>query len=151
MTSFSLALHRLPAVLEWTIAFGFTLYLLTFFYDLRMAKGVHRGDLAKDRLIDMQQHGVPIAAATQGHEGEFDPYARASYESGPNAHANAYPNGNTHSHINRQTGMSGPGRDYAYENSVRTNGTGSTMGGNGNGVSFPQPTHYAANARAANA
>lgn len=32
-------------VLEWTIAFGFTFYLLTFFYDLRMSKGVRKGEL----------------------------------------------------------------------------------------------------------
>jgi len=31
------------AILEWAIAFGFTFYLLTFWYDLRQAKGVPRG------------------------------------------------------------------------------------------------------------
>ncbi|KAJ6468397.1 Frag1/DRAM/Sfk1 [Mycena sanguinolenta] len=33
------------AVLEWTISLGFTFYLLTFYYDLRQAKGVQRGQL----------------------------------------------------------------------------------------------------------
>ena len=39
------------AVLEWTIAFGFTFYLLTFFFDLRMSKGVSRGELSRERLL----------------------------------------------------------------------------------------------------
>ena len=37
---FGVTLFRAPnvgGVIEWTIAFGFTLYLLTFVYDLRMA------------------------------------------------------------------------------------------------------------------
>ncbi|KAF8968100.1 hypothetical protein BDZ97DRAFT_1975552 [Flammula alnicola] len=33
------------AILEWTIAFGFTLYLLTFWYDLKQSKGVEKGEL----------------------------------------------------------------------------------------------------------
>ncbi|KAJ7056638.1 Frag1/DRAM/Sfk1 [Mycena amicta] len=33
------------AVLEWTISLLFTSYLLTFYYDLRQAKGVHKGQL----------------------------------------------------------------------------------------------------------
>lgn len=118
-----------------------------------MAKGMHRGDLSKARLIDMQQRGVPITAVTQGHEGDFDPYARSSGASGP--HANIYPDGYSHSHINRQTGV--PGRnDGYYANSVGTNDTSGTNGtmngyaGNGGGVPFPQPT-YTANGRAANA
>jgi len=48
------------AVLEWVIAFGFTLYLLTFVYDLRLAKGRHRGELSRDRLLaQQQQQGYP--------------------------------------------------------------------------------------------
>ncbi|KAL9714297.1 hypothetical protein Ac2012v2_002610 [Leucoagaricus gongylophorus] len=38
------------AVLEWVIAFGFTFYLLTFFYDLRLSKGVADGELKRERL-----------------------------------------------------------------------------------------------------
>ncbi|KAH9945367.1 Frag1/DRAM/Sfk1 [Epithele typhae] len=45
------------AVLEWTIAFGFTFFLLTFFWDLRMAKGVHQGELSRQRLLRMRQTG----------------------------------------------------------------------------------------------
>jgi hypothetical protein len=37
-------------VLEWVIAFGFTFYLLTFFYDLHMAKGVEKGLLSKEAV-----------------------------------------------------------------------------------------------------
>ncbi|KAF7330278.1 hypothetical protein MVEN_02465700 [Mycena venus] len=33
------------AILEWTISLGFTFYLLTFYFDLRQAKGVHKGQL----------------------------------------------------------------------------------------------------------
>ncbi|KAI0043242.1 hypothetical protein FA95DRAFT_1609546 [Auriscalpium vulgare] len=38
-------------VLEWTIAFGFTLYLLTFVYDLRMSKGIHKHELSEQGLV----------------------------------------------------------------------------------------------------
>lgn len=37
-------------VLEWLISFGFTFYLLTFLYDLRMAKGVSKGELSKEAV-----------------------------------------------------------------------------------------------------
>ncbi|KAG6888929.1 hypothetical protein C0995_004942 [Termitomyces sp. Mi166 len=37
-------------VLEWTIAFGFTFYILTFFYDLRQAKGVRKGQYKKSQI-----------------------------------------------------------------------------------------------------
>jgi len=33
------------AILEWTISLGFTFYLLTFYFDLRQAKGVQKGEL----------------------------------------------------------------------------------------------------------
>jgi len=33
------------AILEWTISLGFTFYLLTFYYDLRQARGVRKGEL----------------------------------------------------------------------------------------------------------
>ncbi|KDQ57226.1 hypothetical protein JAAARDRAFT_288911 [Jaapia argillacea MUCL 33604] len=39
------------AVLEWVIAFGFTTYLLTFWWDLRMSKGVHKGELTREKLM----------------------------------------------------------------------------------------------------
>lgn len=38
------------AVLEWLISFGFTFYLLTFFYDLRLSKGVAAGELTREKL-----------------------------------------------------------------------------------------------------
>ncbi|KAJ4480040.1 Frag1/DRAM/Sfk1 [Lentinula aciculospora] len=38
------------AIFEWIIAMGFTFYLLTFYYDLRQSKGVHKGELSADRL-----------------------------------------------------------------------------------------------------
>ncbi|KAA1467568.1 hypothetical protein DENSPDRAFT_856761 [Dentipellis sp. KUC8613] len=43
-------------VLEWTIAFLFTLYLLTYAYDLRLSKGRHRNELHdSERLTRPQQ------------------------------------------------------------------------------------------------
>ncbi|KAI6024957.1 hypothetical protein PISMIDRAFT_561891 [Pisolithus microcarpus 441] len=43
--AFAVTLFYVPnvgGIIEWTIAFGFTLYLLTFCYDLRMAKGTQQ-------------------------------------------------------------------------------------------------------------
>jgi amino acid transporter len=67
------------AVLEWVIAFGYTLYLLTFVYDLRLAKGRHRGELSRDRLLAAQQqhprgsigtaNGYAPSTATYGTQG----------------------------------------------------------------------------------
>ncbi|KAI0267704.1 Frag1/DRAM/Sfk1 [Gloeopeniophorella convolvens] len=47
--------QEVGAVLEWVIAMGFTLYLLTFVYDLRMSKGMHKHELSEERL--MRQRG----------------------------------------------------------------------------------------------
>ncbi|KAJ7671580.1 Frag1/DRAM/Sfk1 [Mycena polygramma] len=38
------------AILEWTISLGFTFYLVTFYFDLRQAKGVHKGELTPQRM-----------------------------------------------------------------------------------------------------
>ncbi|KAK0204713.1 Frag1/DRAM/Sfk1 [Desarmillaria ectypa] len=46
--AFGVALYQstnVGAILEWTISFGFTFYLLTFFFDLRQSKGVQHGEL----------------------------------------------------------------------------------------------------------
>ncbi|KAJ7086134.1 Frag1/DRAM/Sfk1 family-domain-containing protein [Mycena belliarum] len=51
--AFGIALFRAPsagAVLEWAIALGFTFYLLTFYYDLRQAKGVYKGQLGAENM-----------------------------------------------------------------------------------------------------
>ena len=45
-------------ILEWAIAFGFTFYLLTFWYDLRQAKGVPKG--ATKRPQQMHQMGMIV-------------------------------------------------------------------------------------------
>ncbi|KAJ7841327.1 Frag1/DRAM/Sfk1 [Mycena olivaceomarginata] len=37
--------YNAGAILEWTISLGFTFYLLTFYFDLRQAKGVPKGQL----------------------------------------------------------------------------------------------------------
>ncbi|KAJ7510432.1 Frag1/DRAM/Sfk1 family-domain-containing protein [Mycena galericulata] len=37
-------------ILAWTISLGFTFYLLTFYYDLRQAKGVQRGELNPEAM-----------------------------------------------------------------------------------------------------
>jgi hypothetical protein len=63
-------------VLEWTIAFGFTLYLLTFVYDLRLAKGRHRGELSRDRLL------ATGAAAPRGSTGTYNGYAPSTATQG---------------------------------------------------------------------
>ncbi|TFK75108.1 hypothetical protein BDN72DRAFT_832412 [Pluteus cervinus] len=47
--AFAVALYKSPdvgAVLEWTIAFGFTLYLATFVYDLRLTKATYKRQFA---------------------------------------------------------------------------------------------------------
>jgi hypothetical protein len=116
LTSFSAFFLQLTvrlAVLEWTIAFGYTFYLLTFAYDLRMAKGVHRGQLSKGRLRDMQERGIPISQATAGHEGN----PRASDDS--NYHGHIYPDG--------YSGSGYRGSNYAH--STTTNGTMGTHNG----------------------
>ncbi|KIP05039.1 hypothetical protein PHLGIDRAFT_108804 [Phlebiopsis gigantea 11061_1 CR5-6] len=118
--AFAIALFQatdVGAVLEWTIAFGYTFYLLTFAYDLRMAKGVSKGQFSRRRLLDMEKHGIPISAAAVGHEGDH-----ANTSSVPSA--NVYPNGYS-------------GGQYAH--STTTNGTVGTANGhpvslqNGNG------------------
>ncbi|KAF4613984.1 hypothetical protein D9613_007632 [Agrocybe pediades] len=46
--AFGIALYQaqdVGAILEWIIAFGFTFYLLSFHYDLRLSKNVERGQL----------------------------------------------------------------------------------------------------------
>ena len=56
------------AIVEWTIAFGFTFYMLTFFWDLRMSKGVHKGELSRERLLAMQQRGQGVGAIREVNE-----------------------------------------------------------------------------------
>ncbi|KAF8633215.1 hypothetical protein AX15_001451 [Amanita polypyramis BW_CC] len=46
--------HNAGAILEWIIGFGFTFYILTFFFDLRVSKGRHRGELSKTRFLSSQ-------------------------------------------------------------------------------------------------
>ncbi|KIM84311.1 hypothetical protein PILCRDRAFT_818651 [Piloderma croceum F 1598] len=53
-------------ILEWIIGFGFVFYLLTFYFDLRMSKGMHKGDLSKERLTALQDDG------TLAHHGPVD-------------------------------------------------------------------------------
>ncbi|KAJ7284586.1 Frag1/DRAM/Sfk1 [Mycena rebaudengoi] len=56
--AFGITLFAAPnvgAVLEWTISFGFTLYLLTFYYDLRQAKGVHKGELTPETMRSLNR------------------------------------------------------------------------------------------------
>ncbi|KAI0346168.1 hypothetical protein BDW22DRAFT_1405114 [Trametopsis cervina] len=117
--AFAIALFEakdVGAILEWIIAFGYTFYLLTFFYDLRMSKGVHRGQLAPAEIRTMQQHGIPISQATAGHEGNWSPNTASVRTS--------------HDTYNGRAPL--------------------LHGRNGAAPAFPQPTHYAANGRAAN-
>ncbi|KAJ7593408.1 Frag1/DRAM/Sfk1 [Mycena floridula] len=58
--AFGIALYKsteVGAVLEWTISFGFTLYLLTFYYDLRQSKGVPRGELTAEKMTRRRRLG----------------------------------------------------------------------------------------------
>ncbi|KAF7773333.1 hypothetical protein Agabi119p4_5500 [Agaricus bisporus var. burnettii] len=60
--AFGITLYRdkdAGAVLEWLIAFGFTLYLLTFFYDLRLSKGIPDGELTSEKLRGGQHSSLP--------------------------------------------------------------------------------------------
>lgn len=56
------------AIVEWTIAYGFTFYLLTFFWDLQMSKGVHKGELSRERLVAMQERGQGVTAMRDANE-----------------------------------------------------------------------------------
>lgn len=52
--AFAIALVKsadVGAILEWVIAFGFTLYLLTFYFDLRQTKGREKGELSRERVM----------------------------------------------------------------------------------------------------
>jgi len=95
--AFAIALYEatnVGAVLEWTIAFGYTFYLLTFFYDLRMSKGVHKGELDRDRLLAMQRNGGADAVMREAnYTGPDYPTAGHNHSVAPNG--NGYPaNGN---------------------------------------------------------
>jgi hypothetical protein len=50
--------YHYAGILEWIIAFGFVFYLLTFYFDLRMSKGMHKGDLSREKLTTMQHDGA---------------------------------------------------------------------------------------------
>ncbi|PIL35690.1 hypothetical protein GSI_02420 [Ganoderma sinense ZZ0214-1] len=58
--AFTVALYTASnagAVLEWIIAFGFTFYLVTFIWDIRMAKGIQAGELRRERLLAVREEG----------------------------------------------------------------------------------------------
>ncbi|KAI0090152.1 Frag1/DRAM/Sfk1 family-domain-containing protein [Irpex rosettiformis] len=72
--AFAIALFNatdVGAILEWIIAFGYTFYLLTFFLDLRMAKGVHRGQFKRSEIKQAKMQGVPVSVMAARHEGDF--------------------------------------------------------------------------------
>ncbi|KAL4248003.1 hypothetical protein ABKN59_002352 [Abortiporus biennis] len=98
--AFAVALFQatdVGAVLEWTIAFGYTFYLLTFFFDLRMAKGVHRGELSKERMLAIKEHEGIDAARTEG-QNVTQPYAAdltTNSNGSVDSHVHGYPNGPT--------------------------------------------------------
>ncbi|KAI0661619.1 Frag1/DRAM/Sfk1 family-domain-containing protein [Cubamyces menziesii] len=121
------------AVLEWTIAFGFTFYILTFFFDLRMAKGVHKGELSRQRLLAMRERGQGLtadlevnAAGDRGHE---------------NGLANTLANGHANGAV-----TNGYPTDTAANGHIQTNDI------NGSSAFVPghTPIAYPGNARAAN-
>ncbi|KAK2460989.1 hypothetical protein APHAL10511_007459 [Amanita phalloides] len=74
--AFAVALYRshsAGAVLEWIIGFGFTFYLLTFFFDLRNSKGRYRGELSKARFLSSQTlretYGMKLVPTLQTNQG----------------------------------------------------------------------------------
>lgn len=82
------------AVLEWTIAFGFTFYLLTFFFDLRMSKGVARGELSRERLLAKkrrQGNGEPMREVNLAGENPTIPTA-ATAATAADVHRDGVPN-----------------------------------------------------------
>ncbi|RPD59993.1 hypothetical protein L226DRAFT_463244 [Lentinus tigrinus ALCF2SS1-7] len=115
------------AVVEWTIAFGYTFYLLTFFWDLRMSKGVHRGELSRQRLIAMKQNGQNVTAMREANEA-----GGGNLPASMNQPSQAYPDGTTGSNGYTDTTQAGNGH--------ATYGT---------GQSYPTSTSPA-NGRAAN-
>ncbi|KIL67468.1 hypothetical protein M378DRAFT_185555 [Amanita muscaria Koide BX008] len=61
------------AVIEWVIGFGFTFYIITLFFDLRVSKGKQRGELSKPRFLSSgtlrEVYGLRIFSKT-GQAGE---------------------------------------------------------------------------------
>jgi hypothetical protein len=56
--AFGITLFSAPnvgAVLEWTISLGFTFYLFTFYFDLRQAKGVQKGELNPQAMANQRR------------------------------------------------------------------------------------------------
>ncbi|KAI0714304.1 Frag1/DRAM/Sfk1 family-domain-containing protein [Cerioporus squamosus] len=113
------------AVVEWTIAFGFTFYMLTFFWDLRMSKGVHRGELSRQRLLAMKQNGQNVTTIREANE----------------AGGGDLP-----------AGMNLPGQGYPHGVAASNGNATMAQGGNGHAPysqGYPAST-YPANGRAAN-
>ncbi|OSD06456.1 hypothetical protein PYCCODRAFT_933517 [Trametes coccinea BRFM310] len=136
------------AILEWIIAFGFTFYILTFFFDLRMAKGVHKGELSRRRLLAMRERGQGGEAAHEANGAGYGPGANGYANGSANGHTNGYANGSARGTAN--------GSLNSYPTGPAAGGaSGHTQMGSVNG---PVPTFgrangpipYTANARAAN-
>ncbi|KZT02611.1 uncharacterized protein LAESUDRAFT_752112 [Laetiporus sulphureus 93-53] len=68
------------AVFEWVIAFGYTFYLLSFYFDLRMSRGVRKGEL---HPLAAQRTGVPMQQVNGNNVNQ--PYT--------NGHTNGHGNG----------------------------------------------------------
>lgn len=56
------------AVIEWVIAFGYTFYLLTFYYDLRMSRGMRKGAYLDQELLG-RQNGQSAGVGTMRQVG----------------------------------------------------------------------------------
>ena len=93
------------AIIEWVIAFGYTFYLLTFYYDLRLSRGVHKGGYFDQGLLGrgsvetagtagtMRQVGGPTYAGSQVYaNGNGDTYGGRGPQGAQNARgANVQP------------------------------------------------------------
>lgn len=90
--------ENVGAVIEWVIAFGYTFYLLTFFYDLRMSRGMRKGAYLDQGLLgpksgesagtagNMRQVGGPAHGGEHVHaNGHGDTYGGRGAYGTPNA------------------------------------------------------------------
>lgn len=93
-----LRLMYAAAIIEWIIAFGYTFYLLTFAYDLRLSKGVHKFELS-----GREPSTPPPAMRTTEQNGALtqNGYGNGTYQNGNgNVPASAGPK--YHPHANNR-------------------------------------------------
>ncbi|KAH9838588.1 Frag1/DRAM/Sfk1 family-domain-containing protein [Rhodofomes roseus] len=101
------------AVIEWVIAFGYTFYLLTFYYDLRMSRGMRKGAYFDRELLGRR------SVESGGTAGTMRQVGGPAYGNGSvagNGYANGYGDGNGNG--NAHYGGQGP---YGAQNARGAN------------------------------